>query len=141
MSSLPMEYETRYEWQKEASNGVIRIDQRPDLPVGSPHDLDRYSPEHLLLLATETCTANYVLLLAKMAKIEVLDYRSKAHGELERGEDKIFRFKKIVISAELSVKDTTEAEAQKVLDKAHHLCIIGNSLKCPVEMESQISIR
>ena len=103
MADLPMQYETRYEWQGEAAKGTLSITGRKDLPVGTPHDGNRYSPEHLLLAAAEICLANYVQLIAEKARLEIRDYCSSAEGELEFVPKRGYRFKRILIRPVLTV--------------------------------------
>jgi organic hydroperoxide reductase OsmC/OhrA len=133
-----MHYQTAYEWQGEAANGVLCVEGHTDLPVGTPHDVDRFSPEHLLLAASEICLANYVVLIADRSKLEVRAYRSSARGELEREPKAGYRFKRIVISPELTVADGAEKLAERVLDKAHRACLVARSLNCPVDIDPQI---
>ena len=137
MSDLPLHYHTAYQWSGEGAAGETSIDGPPPLAVGSPHDPARYSPEHLLVVAAETCLANYVLLLAGLSKIEVRDYRSTAEGELMR-EKAGYRFKRILIRPRLTVTAGNEAPAERVLEKAHSLCLVARSLNCPVEMEASV---
>jgi len=138
MADLPMHYQTRYAWQGEAAQGLVSIEGRADLPSGSPHDLARYSPEHLLVAAAEICLANYVLLIARLSKLEVRDYRSQAEGELEHEEKAGYRFKGILIRPELTVDAGAEELAARVLEKAHRACLVARSLRCPVEMQPTV---
>jgi len=138
MSQIPMQYHTAYRWTGQDEAGEIAIEGHAPLPVGSPHSSERYSPEHLLVLAAETCLANYVLVISGMSKLEVKDYRSTAEGELLQ-EDKIgYRFKRIVIRPELTVAAGNEAQARRILEKSHKLCLIARSLNCPVDMEPSV---
>lgn len=138
MSELPLNYHTAYEWTGEDVAGEISIAGPPILPVGSPHNTERYSPEHLLVVAAETCLANYVMLLSGLSKIEVKSYRSTSEGELMK-EDKVgYRFKRILIKPELTVEAGKEAQGERVLEKAHKLCLVARSLNCPVEMEATV---
>ena len=102
MSDIPLHYQTAYQWTGETAAGETSIDGSPLLPVGSPHDSGRYSPEHLLVVAAETCLANYVLLLAGLSRIEVKDYSSTAEGELIQEDRAGYRFKRIVIRPSLT---------------------------------------
>ena len=138
MSDIPLHYHSAYEWTGEDAAGEVSIDGPPLLPVGSPHSPGRYSPEHLLVVAAETCLANYVLLLAGLSKIEVKDYRSTAEGELMREDRAGYRFRRIIIRPRLTVADGSEAQAKRVLEKAHKLCLVARSLNCPVEMEASV---
>jgi len=135
MSEIPLHYRTAYEWTGEDVAGEVSIDGPPPLPVGSPHNPDRYSPEHLLVVAAETCLANYVMLLSRLSKVQVKSYRSSAEGELMKEDKAGYRFKRILIRPELTVEAGKEPQGKRVLEKAHKLCLIARSLSCPVEME------
>lgn len=138
MAKLPMHYQTSYVWQGQKADGAISIGGHDVLPVGTPHDADRYSPEHLLLIAAETCLANYVLLIASMSGLEVKAYRSSAEAELERDSSGLFRFKQIMIRPQLTVDAASETAANRVLDKAHRSCLVARSLDCEVGMEATV---
>ena len=138
MSEIPLHYHTAYQWTGKSAAGDVRIDGQPSLPVGTPHDAERYSPEHLLVVAAEACLANYVLLIAEMSKLEVKDYRSTSEGELIQEGKADYRFKRILIRPELTVEAGNESQAERILNKAHELCLIARSLNCPVDMEPVI---
>jgi organic hydroperoxide reductase OsmC/OhrA len=138
MSEIPLNYQTAYEWTGEAEAGEIRIEGPPPLPVGSPHDSSRYSPEHLIVVAAETCLANYVLVIADRSGLAVRGYRSTAEGKLVKEEKVLYRFDRIVIRPELTVDTGSESKAERVLQKAHQLCLVARSLSCRVEMEAQV---
>ena len=139
MAELPMHYETNYAWRGEESSGLLSIEGRPDLLTGTPHDVSHYFPEHLLVATAEICLANYVLLIARLSKLEVRAYRSRAEGELEREEKAGYHFKRILIRPEILVDSGSEALAQRVVEKAHRSCLVARSLRCPVDIEPQIS--
>lgn len=135
MVDIPMQYQTAYEWLGRAADGNISINERSLLAVGIPTDLDRYCPEHLLVVAVETCLANYVLLIADMSKLLVKAYRSSTEGELEKDDRGLYRFKRILIRPELTVDLASESLARRVLEKAHKSCLVARSLSCPVVIE------
>jgi len=138
MADLPMKYETTYQWQGEAAEGTLSIAERQDLPVGTPHDSDRYCPEHLLLAAAEICLANYVKLIGERSKLEIKDYHSHAVGDLEFVPKEGYRFKRILIHPVLTVTAGSEAMARRVIEKSHRACLIARSLNCPVDIEPAI---
>jgi len=139
MADLPMHYETRYEWQGDAAKGTLSVVDRNDLPVGTPHDDNRYSPEHLLLAAAEVCLANYVQLIAERSGLEIRDYRSSAEGELEFIPKQGYRFKGILIRPVLTVAAGSEALAGRVVEKSHRACLIARSLNCTVDIDPLIN--
>ena len=138
MAELPMEYLTRYRWTREGAAGSVDIDGHDALPVGGPHDRGRFSPEHLLVSAAEICLANYVVLMAERAKLEINSYDSEALGQLEFEKGAGYRFSTIAIRPRLSVPAGSSALARRVVDKAHRACLIARSLTCPVRIEPQI---
>ncbi|NNJ90479.1 MAG: OsmC family protein [Gammaproteobacteria bacterium] len=140
MPDLPMQYQTSYEWQGQASEGNIKVESRHAFPVGTPHDTDRFCPEHLLVATAETCLANYVLLIAKLSRLNIISYESTAEGELEQTEDRKFRFKRIVIRPIITVDDTDDSLANKVVEKSHDACLIARSMNFPVDIEMTIIV-
>lgn len=138
MSEIPMQYQTAYQWSGQDDDGVGQIKQHPDLPVGSPHSPERYSPEHLMVIAAETCLANYVLVIARLSKMEIKAYHSTAKGELTKDGKFGYRFSRVEIRPELTVNKGQEAQGQRILEKAHKLCLIARSLHCPVEVKSTV---
>ncbi len=138
MSDLPMQYQTSYQWQGQASEGNINIESRPLLSVGTPHDCERFCPEHLLVATAETCLANYVLLIGGRSHLEIIKYESTSEGELEQADDRKFRFKRIVIKPKITVVDKDNSLANKVVEKAHNACLIARSLNFPVDIEPEI---
>ncbi len=140
MSEIPMHYETAYRWCGEGEDGDSTIEDHAALSVGPPHSLGRYSPEHLLVVAAETCLANYVLVIARLSKLDIKDYHSTAKGELIKDGKFGYRFVRIEIRPKLTVATGQEVQAQRVLEKSHKLCLIARSLNCPVEVKSEISL-
>ncbi len=141
MSDLPMQYKTAYTWQGQASEGNIDIASHPVLPVGTPHDSERFCPEHLLVATAETCLANYVLLIARHSRLEVVEYSSTAEGELEQAEDRKYRFKRIVIRPKITVADTDDSLANRVIEKSHNACLVARSFNFPVHIEPVIILK
>ena len=140
MADLPMQYETDYEWQGNAAKGTLSIAGRKDLPVGTPHDGNRYCPEHLLVAAAEVCLANYIKLIAERSNLEIKDYSSSAEGELEFVPKQGYRFKRILICPVVTVHAGSESLAERVIDKSHRACLIARSLNCPVDIEPVVQV-
>jgi organic hydroperoxide reductase OsmC/OhrA len=138
MSEIPMQYATGYAWTGTDMAGNISIAGHPPLPVGSPHDADRFSPEHLLVATVEACLANYILLFAKLSGLEVSAYHSSATGELEQPEQGGYRFHRIVIRPVLRVSGESAAMAGRIIEKAHKSCLVARSLDCTVEIEPTV---
>lgn len=138
MNEIPLNYATAYNWTGDDGKGEIRIGDLPVLPIGSPHNVDRYSPEHILVVAAEACLANYVLLISQMSGLEIKAYRSTAEGELLKEGNAGYRFNRIVIRPVVTVESGKESAAERIVQKAHDLCMVARSLNCPVDVESRI---
>ena len=134
---IPMQYETKYEWKGEAEHGALDAPGHGALDMGTAGEGGRWDPEHLLVAAVETCLANSFLVVAGFSKVEVLGYRSTAEGFLLKEEKKGYRFEKILVRPVVTVAADAIARAQRVMDKAHTVCIISRSLNCPVEVEPE----
>lgn len=138
MSDIPLNYHTAYEWTGDGEKGEIKIGQLPILPIGSPHNVERYCPEHILVVAAEACLANYVLLISQMSKLNVKAYQSTAEGELLKEDKTGYRFKRIVIRPVLTVEPDKKDKAKRIIQKAHSLCMVARALNCPVDVEPDI---
>ena len=138
MSEIPLNYRTTYEWTGLDMNGEVRIGDLPRLPTGTPLSLDRYCPEHILVVAAEACLANYVLLIASRSKLAVKSYKSSAEGELEK-DGSGFRFKRITIRPTLVVEPGKEAAGERIITRAHELCMVARAMNIPVEIEPTIT--
>lgn len=136
--TLPMHYASAYEWTGTAEAGTLTIEGHPPLPVGSPHDAARYSPEHLLLAAAEICLCNTYLAIAGLSKLETQAYRSTAEGELEFIPKEGYRFKRILIRPVITVAASEQDRATRIIEKAHKACLVARSLNCAVEIEPEI---
>ena len=139
MSEIPMQYETGYSWTGTEMAGVINIAGHPSLPVGSPHDADRFCPEHLLVATVESCLANYILLFARLSGLEISAYHSSATGELEKTDKGGFRFRRVVVNPVLHVPGGSAALAGRIIEKAHKSCLVARSLGCSVEIRPTIN--
>ena len=139
MSDIPMQYETGYSWTGTEMAGDINIAGHPALPVGSPHDAERFCPEHLLVATVEACLANYILLFARLSSLEIRTYHSSATGELEHMDRGGYRFRRIVVHPVLRVPGTSAALAERIIEKAHNSCLIARSLVCAVEIKPTIN--
>lgn len=138
MSEIPLNYQTAYKWTGDGESGEVQIGELPVLPVGSPHDVDRFCPEHILVVAAESCLANYVLLISRMSKLDVKDYQSTAEGELIKEDGKGYSFKRIVIRPVITVEPGKESSAERVIQKSHDLCMVSRALNCQVDVEPTI---
>jgi organic hydroperoxide reductase OsmC/OhrA len=100
---------------------------------------DRWSPETLLVAAVANCFVLTLRALARAAGFRWLRLDCRVEGVLERVEG-VTRFSRFVTHAKLIVPSgTDEAAARKLLDRAEHGCLVGNSLRAERHLEAEIA--
>ncbi len=144
-------YSTTVQWTGNMGTGTgtytgysrsheIKIEGKPVIPASSDPafrgDSSRYNPEELLVAALSGCHMLWYLHLCAASGIVVMEYVDRATGILEETEDGGGHFIEVVLRPEAFVKPGADlALAEKLHEKAHHLCFIANSMNFPVRCE------
>lgn len=123
-------------------DAYLGADELPMLPSAAPPEFGgpggRWSPETLLVAAVGDCFAITFQGIARAVGLSWSVLRCEVTGTLNR-HDGIPQFTRFQIRARLGVPTGTSADvAVSVLEKAEHRCLIANSLKAPVLLESII---
>lgn len=138
---LPHEYEIELA-RTEGARGVASAGPRREIAVGPPPQWDggdgEWSPEHLLLAAAASCLMTTFVSIARKSKLELLGYRASARGTLDKTPDGIV-FTSIVMRVALDVPTGEAERARRLLALAEKHCIVSNSLKAPVALESSVA--
>jgi len=101
---------------------------------------DRWSPETLLVAAVGDCFVLTFRAVAGASRLPWTSLRCAVSGTLDRV-DRTTQFVKFEIHAHLAVPAGIGAEqARRALEKAERSCLITNSLKAPVHLESTIDV-
>jgi organic hydroperoxide reductase OsmC/OhrA len=136
MAPLPHRYAVSHESDAGAPQRLL-APPRPVIVGGPPPQfggLDEWwSPEHLLLSSALLCLGATFRAMATRARLEVPHYRAQAEGLLDKTEHGL-AFTAITIEAELEVAAADAERAERLLHSAKAHCIVGNSLKTPVEL-------
>ncbi|MEN9339244.1 MAG: hypothetical protein RIQ62_556 [Bacteroidota bacterium] len=141
----PHYYDVTVTWQHDRK-GIMQSDTLPDtIEVATPPEFTKgmpgiWSPEHLLVAAVNSCLMTTFLAIAENSKLTFLSFTSKAIGKLEVIDGKyliseITLFPKIIISEE---KDRERAE--RILQKSEANCLISNTVKSNIHMETDIEV-
>lgn len=145
-------YETRLRWSgstgagwdsyaREHSASAPPATQEVRLTTGEAHgDPTVLNPEQLLVMSASSCQMLWFLHLAAKARIDVVEYRDEASGEIPEDEQptrvtRIVLRPRIVLAAEAS-----EERVRRLVATAHEHCYIANSLTSEVEIEPVIEI-
>lgn len=117
--------------------GVPSLESSPPVEFGGPGDA--WSPESLLIAAVADCFILTFRAVARAAKLEWSSLEVDVEGTLER-RDGITAFTGFKVHASLaSGNDVDEALARSALERAERGCLISNSLKAPVHLETVLT--
>jgi organic hydroperoxide reductase OsmC/OhrA len=140
-------FEGRVTWRAGAEgpatgNHRIEFAGRPALELsGAPQyrgDGTKLNPEELLVASLASCQLLSYLARAKQAGVTVLAYEDAPVGTLAIV-DKKMRMAEILLRPRITVAADADLEtARKLVDQAHDVCFIGNSLSCAVRIEPEI---
>jgi peroxiredoxin-like protein len=135
-------YRTWLSWSGQ--RGELDAAARAPLPVALPTEFggpgDQWSPEELLVGATETCMMATFTALARRRGLELASCRSSATGTLGRT-DAGFAFTSITISLQIRVyTEEARARAAALVEDAHRACFVAGSLRCPVSVDHTVEL-
>ena len=102
-------------------------------------DPSRYNPEELLVASLSTCHMLWYLHLCAEAGIVVRGYLDEARGTMAETADGGGRFIAVTLRPRVRLAAGAGKElANKLHEKAHHLCFIANSVNFPVTCEAVV---
>lgn len=138
-------YNVNLDWM-EARKGIMSSPElTSSIEVVTPPEFDKgiagiWSPEHLFTSAVLSCFMTTFLAIADYSKLEYTKFHCKAEGVLEKVEGK-YLMTEIMLKAELQIADADKLDkAERILQKAEKACLISNSIKSTVHLETEISV-
>ena len=143
MQDLPHRY-TATAQADPIENVAINSANLPQLASAPPPEFggpgDQWSPEHLLAASVADCFILTFRAIAKASKLEWTDIQTTAEGVLDR-EDRVISFTAFTVKASLTLPtDADRDKAQRLLEKSEAACMITNSLKADVHLETEIHV-
>jgi organic hydroperoxide reductase OsmC/OhrA len=119
-----------------SSPRVAALSTAPPAQFGGPGD--RWSPETLLVASVANCFVLTFRAVARAAGFLWIAAECRVEGVLERVDGET-RFTQLVTRVALTVPSSSdEAAARKLLERAEHGCLIGNSLRASRRLEATI---
>ena len=127
-------------------NHEISADGKPLVPGSSdPNfrgDRSRYNPEDLLVSSLSACHMLWYLHLCADAGLVVLEYSDQATGTMLETSDGGGHFREVVLRPTVLIGAGGDlALAERLHERAHHLCFIANSVNFPVNCQPTITIK
>ncbi len=120
-----------------------RVEAPPRAPLhGGPSsqfdgDASSWSPEHLMLSSLGTCMLTTFEAFAARDEIEIVSWNATANGTVERTPEGLM-FTSIVLCIEMAITGKVQ-NVERTLEDAKQCCLVLNSLRVPVVIETQIS--
>ena len=142
----PHLYNVDISWTKERQgemsspelSTVIEIATPPQFPNGVE---GIWSPEHLFTSAIASCLMTTFLSIAENSKLEFTAFSCKSHGKLEQIEGK-FLMTEVILEPTVTIANESDREkADRVLQKSEQHCLISNSIKSKVTMNTKIILK
>jgi organic hydroperoxide reductase OsmC/OhrA len=129
-------YERTHEAKAPPASATLQLSSDPVF-LGDPALLN---PEQLLVLAASSCQLLSFLAVAARARIDVIEYRDDADGEMPE-DDLPMRVTRITLRPRITIRgDVDDARVRHLVEVAHRECFIANSLTTEVVVEPGISI-
>jgi organic hydroperoxide reductase OsmC/OhrA len=140
-------YEARLSWTGSTGAGFRGYDrghaavappaeQELGLTTGEEHgDRRLLNPEQLVVIAASSCQMLWFLHLAAKARIDVVRYEDDPDAEMPE-DDVPVRLTRITLRPRVEVAgEAKEERILRLMDKAHELCYVANSLRTEVTLE------
>ncbi|MGZ3865666.1 MAG: OsmC family protein [Bacteroidia bacterium] len=141
----PHFYNTEVEWQKDRLGLMSSPELSLRLEVATPPQFPRgiegiWSPEHLLTAAVGSCFMTTFLAIAENSKLNFSSFSCRAIGKLEQIGGK-FLITEVVLRPIVKISNEADKEkAERVLQKSEAACLISNSIKAKILLESTIIV-
>ena len=101
-------------------------------------DPELLNPEQLIVLAASSCQLLSFLAVAARARIDVVDYRDDAEGEMPE-DGRPMRITRITLRPRITVRgNVNEERIRHLVDVGHRECFIANSLNTEIMVEPEV---
>jgi organic hydroperoxide reductase OsmC/OhrA len=118
------------------SPGLEPIASAPPLAFDGPGNL--WSPETLVVAAVADCFTLTFRAIAKASRFRWNKLLCEAVGTVDRSTDGVTRFIGVRLRATLALPAAGAAQARNILEKTERSCLVGNSLKCELALETEL---
>lgn len=138
-------YNTTVKWKEgrvgelsETGFPAVQVATPPDFPKGVPNV---WSPEHLFVASANICLMTTFLAIAENSKLDFKSFECVGTGKLERV-DGILMISEIVLKPVVVIgSEKGKEKTLRIIEKSEKLCLITNSMKTKVIVESEIIIK
>jgi organic hydroperoxide reductase OsmC/OhrA len=104
-------------------------------------DRTRWNPEEMMVATLSTCHQLWYLHLCAEAGIVVTAYEDAPEGLMVEHQDGSGEFTRVVLRPRVTLAAGADAQlAQSLHARAHEMCFIARSVKCPVTCEPEVVV-
>lgn len=143
--SEPHFYEVAIKWQADRLGVMSSPDFDSTLEVVTPPQFakgipNKWSPEHLLVAAVNSCLMTTFLAIAENSKLSYEQFESNGVGKLEVVDGK-YMISEIELNPMLVITNEEDREkAMRILQKSEAACLISNSIKSKIIFTPEIKV-
>lgn len=136
-------YQVDLKWMNDRKGIIYSPELKEEIEVATPPQFDKgiegiWSPEHLLTAAVNSCFMTTFLAIAENSRLEFSHFECQAKGKLEQVEGKLL-MTEVLLDATLKISNVADKEkAERVLQKSEAACLISNSIKAKVLLQTNI---
>ncbi len=138
-------YTVDLKWTSERKGELSSSELNTKFEVATPLPFPKgvegiWSPEHLLTASVVSCFMTTFLAIAENFKLEFSNFSCNSAGKLEQVEGK-YLMTEITLNPELTIKNEADKDkAERVLQKSEAACLISNSIKSKVILQTKINL-
>lgn len=139
----PHYYKVDLTWTADRKGEIFSPELHTEIEVATPPQFSKgvegvWSPEHLLTASVISCYMTTFLAIAENSKLEFEDFTCSSKGKLEQIEGK-FLMTEIILEPVLTISNKEDEEkAERILQKSEAACLISNSIKAKVSLNTKI---
>ena len=138
-------YEVGVQWKADRLGVMSSPDFDTTLEVVTPPQFvkgiaNKWSPEHLLVAAVNSCLMTTFLAISENSKLAYETFESNGIGKLEIVDGK-YMISEIELNPILVITNEADMEkAQRILQKSEAACLISNSIKSLIIFTPEIKV-
>ena len=139
----PHFYNVDISWTKDRQGEMSSPELSNKIEIATPPQFPKgvegiWSPEHLFTSAVASCLMTTFLSIAENSKLEFAGFTCKSSGKLEQVDGKFLMTEVILEPTVTIVNESDREKAERVLQKSEQHCLISNSIKSKITMNTNI---
>ena len=136
-------YNVNISWTKDRQGEMSSPELSTKVEIATPPQFPKgvegiWSPEHLFTSAVASCLMTTFLSIAENSKLEFTAFSCKSSGKLEQVEGKFLMTEVILEPTVTIINESDREKAERVLQKSEQHCLISNSIKSKISMNTTI---